>query len=278
METDFTIDRNRPAPVADDGPFPQLKIHRKWHSHFLPDDRDILVYLPPGYDENPDRRYPVLYLHDGQNLFDPKTSFIPGRTWRVHEHADAEILAGRVEPLLIVGLHNAGARRMAEYTHTPDWKMGGGEAEAYGKLFMRELLPFIDGTYRTRKDPASTGMGGSSLGGLVTLFLGLKYADTFGKLAVLSPSVWWNHKSIVGYVNEVSQRRHLRPRIWLDVGDAEGKRTLEDADLLNRRLQANGWRHGSELHYERVHGGTHDEAAWSKRVAPMLRFLFPAEK
>jgi predicted alpha/beta superfamily hydrolase len=277
LETDSTINPGPHAPLAAVGPHPRLRIHGRWHSHFLPDDRDILVYLPPGYDESPERRYPVLYLHDGQNLFDPTTSFIPGRTWQIRERADDEISAGRAEPLIIVGLHNAGARRLAEYTHTPDWKMGGGDAEAYGKLLMRELLPFIDGNYRTRKDPASTGMGGSSLGGLVTLFLGLKYADTFGKLAVLSPSVWWNHKSIVGYVNEAAQRRHLRPRIWLDVGDAEGKRTMEDADLLHRRLLANGWRDGEQLHYERVCGGTHDEAAWSRRVGPMLRFLFPAE-
>ncbi len=276
METDSTIKFGVHSPLAEDGPYPRMRIHPRWHSHFLPDDRDILVYLPPGYDESPARRYPVLYMHDGQNLFDPNTSFIPGRTWQVREHADAEILAGRVEPLIIVGLYNSGERRLAEYTHTPDWKMGGGEAESYGKLLLRELMPFIDGTYRTRKDVASTGMGGSSLGGLVTLYLGLKYADTFGKLAALSPSIWWNHKSIVGYVNEAAQRRHLRPRLWLDVGDAEGKRTLADAELLHRRLLANGWRDGQQLHFERVAGGTHDETAWSKRVAPMLRFLFPA--
>lgn len=264
------------APLASEGPHPRLKIHRRWHSHFLPDDRDIIVYLPPGYEKDTERRYPVLYLHDGQNLFDPQTSFIPGRTWQVREHADAEIIAGRVEPLIIVGLHNTGARRLAEYTHTPDSKMGGGEAETYGKLLMRELLPLIDGTYRTKKDAGNTGMGGSSLGGLVTLYLGLKYAETFGKLAVLSPSIWWNHKSIVEYVNETAQRKNLRPRIWLDIGDAEGKRTLEDVELLYLRLAANGWRPEHELHFERVHGGTHDEASWADRVAPMLRFLFPA--
>ena len=277
METDSTINFGAHSSTGEEGLHPRLRIHPRWHSHFLPDDRDILVYLPPGYDESPERRYPVLYMHDGQNLFDPRTSFIPGRTWQVGEHADTEIIAGRVEPLIIVGLHNSGERRLAEYTHTPDWKMGGGEAEAYGKLLLRELMPFIDGTYRTRKDVANTGMGGSSLGGLVTLYLGLKYAETFGKLAALSPSIWWNHKSIVGYVNEAAQRRHLRPRIWLDVGDAEGKRTLADAELLHRRLLANGWLDGQQLHFERVPGGTHDETAWSRRVAPMLRFLFPAE-
>jgi predicted alpha/beta superfamily hydrolase len=111
---------------------------------------------------------------------------------------------------------------------------------------------------------------------LVTLYLGLKYPDIYGKLAVMSPSVWWNHKSIVGYVNETAPAIQRRPRIWLDVGDAEGRRTIADTDMLDRRLEASGWRLERDLHYERVAGGTHDEAAWAQRVGPMLRFLFPA--
>lgn len=266
----------------------RVSLHPQFHSRFLPDDRDITVYLPPQYDEQPDRHFPVLYLHDGQNLFDPSTSFVPGRTWRVAETADAVIGAGEVEPLIIVGIANTGDHRLSEYTYTRDWKMGGGETDKYGRLITEELMPFINANYRTLngktgngqtqtgKDPAHTGMGGSSLGGLATLYLGLKYPDVFGKLAVLSPSVWWNNKSIIGYVNQA--RLEHRPRIWLDIGDAEGRRTLADADLLERRLIANGWRQETELHYERVSGGTHDEAAWARRVGPMLRFLFPASR
>ena len=121
-------------------------------------------------------------------------------------------------------------------------------------------------------------MGGSSLGGLLSLWLGLRYPEIFGKLAVLSPSVWWNHKYIVSYVNDVAPELAQRPRIWLDVGDAEGRRTLADVELLQARLKMHGWREGVDLHYERVAGGTHDEGAWAERVGPMLRFLFPAEK
>jgi len=135
-------------------------------------------------------------------------------------------------------------------------------------------MPFIDATYRTLHGREQTGMGGSSLGGLVTLYLGLQYPDRFGKLAILSPSVWWNHQSILGYVNET--RLHQHPRIWLDVGDAEGRRALADVELLERRLKANGWRPEIDFHYERIAGGTHDEAAWAKRVGPMLQFLFPS--
>ena len=218
----------------------------------------------------------MLYLQDGQNLFDGRTSYVPGRTWQVREHADEAINAGEVEPLVIVGIYNTGDRRLVEYTHERDWQMGGGEAAAYGRLMTEELMPWIASQYRVRSEREHTGVGGSSLGGLVTLYLGLRFPQYFGKLAVLSPSVWWNHKSILGYVNELAPTIWERPRLWLDVGDQEGPRTLQNAEHLNRRLKANGWKPGETLHFERVEGGTHDEASWARRVKPLLRFLFPA--
>lgn len=258
-------------------PHPRLRLHRAFHSRYLHDSRDVIVYLPPGYDHHPEHAYPVLYMHDGQNLFDPETSFIRGRTWQVREHADAAIEAGEVEPLVIVGIYNTGDRRLAEYTHERDWQRGGGEAAKYGRLIVEELMPFIASHYRVRTDRASTGLGGSSLGGLVTLYLGLRYPQHFGKLAVLSPSVWWNHKSILGYLNERAPEIWERPRLWLDVGEHEGRRTLQDAEHLARRLKANGWVAGETLHFERVPDATHDEPSWARRVRPMLRFLFPAD-
>lgn len=264
-----------PEALSRTTPHPRLRLHRAFHSRFLPDDRDVIVYLPPCYEQEPERTYPVLYLHDGQNLFDPATSFA-GRTWQVREHADAAIAAGEVEPLVIVGVYNTGDRRLAEYTHERDWQRGGGEAAKYGRLITEELMPWVALQYRVRTDRASTGMGGSSLGGLVTLYLGLRHAQHFGKLAVLSPSVWWNHKSILGYLNEHSPQVWERPRLWLDVGESEGRRTVRDVELLARRLLANGWKNGETLHEERFPDGTHDEASWAARVRPMLRFLFPA--
>jgi enterochelin esterase-like enzyme len=215
-------------------------------------------------------------MHDGQNLFDGRTSFVQGCTWQVREQADEAVEAGEVEPLVIVGIYNTGDRRLAEYTHERDWQRGGGEAANYGRLLTEELLPWIAGQYRVRTDRHSTGLGGSSLGGLVTLYLGLRHPQNFGKLAVLSPSVWWNHKSILGYLNERAPEIWERPRVWLDVGDREGRRTLQDTEHLARRLKANGWIPGETFHFERVAGGVHDEASWARRVRPMLRFLFPA--
>ena len=246
----------------------------------MPDARDLIVYVPPGYgaEENAERRYPVLYMNDGQNLFDPETSFIKGRTWQVGETADQAIEAGEVEPLVIVGIYNTGDRRLAEYTHERDWQMGGGEADAYGKLLVLELMPWIAEHYRVKLGRAHTGLGGSSLGGLVSLYLGLRYPEVLGRLAVVSPSVWWNHRSILGILSETAgeiARRHLRPRIWLDIGDLEGRIALRDATMLAERLRTLGWRDEETLHFERVRGGKHDEASWAGRVEGMLRFLFP---
>ena len=259
-----------------DTPHPRLRLHRGFAGIHLPDPRDVIVYLPPGYDDEPARAYPVLYMHDGQNLFDGRTSFIKDRTWQMREQTDEVIEAGAVEPLIVVGIYNTGERRLAEYTHERDWQRGGGEADRYGLLLTEELMPWIASQYRVRTDRESNGLGGSSLGGLVTLYLGLRYAHHFGKLAVLSPSVWWNHKSILGYLNERAPQIWERPKMWLDVGEREGQRTLRDTEVLARRLKANGWVPGHSLHFERAPDGTHDESSWARRVKPMLRFLFPA--
>jgi enterochelin esterase-like enzyme len=266
------------AQTDDAQPHPRLRLHKAFKSTYLPNDRDVIVYVPPGYEEEPERNYPVLYLHDGQNLFDGRTSFVKDRTWQVREHADAAIEAGEIEPLVIVGIYNTGDRRLAEYTHEYNWQMGGGEAEAYGQLITKELMPWIASRYRVKHDRETTGLGGSSLGGLVSLYLGLRYPATFGKLAIMSPSVWWNHKSILGYLNEHAPQMWERPRIWLDVGDREGQKALRDVEHLARRLKANGWKPGETLHFEKVDGGTHDEASWANRVRPMLRFLFPRNR
>ena len=261
--------------MEDAPPHPRLRLHKAFHSSYLPDDRDVIVYLPPGYEDEARQTYPVLYLHDGQNLFDGRTSFVKDRTWQVREQADSAIAAGEMEPLVIVGIYNTGDRRIAEYTHDRDWKLGGGEADAYGWLITRELMPWIASQYRVRQDRESTGMGGSSLGGLVTLYLGMKHPEIFGKLAVLSPSVWWNHKSILSYLNEHAPQVWERPKVWLDVGDREGHKTMRDVEHLARRLKANGWRPGETMYFEKVHGGTHDETSWSTRVRAILKFLFP---
>jgi predicted alpha/beta superfamily hydrolase len=248
---------------------------REFHSSILPDDRVVSVYLPPQYLEEEERRFPVFYLHDGQNLFDGRTSYIAGRTWNAHTTADRLTLDGEIEPVILVGVANTGLRRMAEYTPTRDFKLGGGEGRSYGRLLVEELKPLIDDSYRTLPDAKNTGLGGASLGGLISLYLGFSYPEVFGKLAVMSPSLWWDQRSILRRVD----LRELKPdlRIWLDMGTAEGVRHVRDADMLERVLLKHGWKEGKDLIYEKVDGAIHDENAWSERFGDVLRFLFPSD-
>ena len=260
-----------PAP-AQDG-IARLECYL-FRSGILPDDRIVWIYLPPQYASETERRFPVFYLHDGQNLFDPQTSYIPGHTWRAGETADNLNERGEIEPVILVGIANTGLRRMAEYTPTRDYRMGGGEGRQYGRLLIEELKPWIDVTFRTQAAAHKTGLGGSSLGGLITLFLGLQHPEVFGRLAVLSPSIWWDQRSILNVVAEAVRKPDLK--IWLDIGMAEGMRHVRDAELLNRRLLHLGWKPGVDLEFLKVEGGCHNEDAWAARFDQVLRFLFPA--
>jgi predicted alpha/beta superfamily hydrolase len=251
----------------------ELRKYEKYRSRFLPRRRDLIVYLPAIYERNPQSRLPVLYLQDGQNLFDGATSFIPGMDWHVKETADQLIAQGAIRPLIIVGIYNTGKGRLAEYTPSRDKKAGGGKADRYGRMLIEEIIPFIDSEYRTLSGPANTGLGGSSLGGLLAIYLGLKFPQVFGKLAILSPSVWWNQRWILNFAARRPLR--VRPQIWLDTGTNEGGHTVEDAEKLRDVLARKGWREGRDLHFEVIPGAQHNEAAWGQRVGPFLQFLFP---
>ncbi|MGH9931554.1 MAG: alpha/beta hydrolase [Pyrinomonadaceae bacterium] len=256
-----------------------IRAHKSFHSNILRNDRDVLVYLPPGYDASKPKRYSVFYMHDGQNLFDGATSFIPGQEWRVDETAERLIAAGKIEPLIIVGVYNT-KDRINEYTPTADakYKMGG-NADLYGRMLVEELKPFIDAHYRTKRDPKHTGLGGSSLGGLASLYLSLKYPNVFGRAAVVSPSVWFANKQIVRYVEELRKKSGVS--VWIDIGTKEGgtpeeaKQSVNDARLLQHTLVKKGWRVGRDLNYFEAEGAEHNEAAWAVRVEAILTFLFP---
>ncbi len=252
---------------------PRLHRYPGFHSSFLPDDREVMVYLPPRYFDEPERRFATFYLHDGQNLIDPRTSFIPGQTWRVHSTSDLLTVQGVTEPVILVGIANTGLRRMAEYTPTADPKLGGGEGTQYARLLVEELKPFIDQSYRTLAGPQHTGLGGSSLGGLISLWTGFHYPDVFGRLAALSPSLWWDRRSLFTEVERLSPEP--RPRIWLDMGLLEGGKHLRNAAAMARLLRRKGW-NDQNLRFLRAEGGVHAESAWAERFGEVLRFLFPA--
>lgn len=261
--------------AKDDG---RLRLHLRVPSRYLSTARHIAVYLPPGY-ETGAGRYPVFYLQDGQNLFDPATAF-GGHDWRADLTADELIRAGKIQPVILAGIYNTGVRRISEYTPTRDRRLRkGGKAARYAQMLTREIKPFIDQTYRTRKAGAETAAGGSSLGALAALVAGIDYPRVFGKLALLSPSVWWDDHSILGLI-EAWTPRQPRPRIWLDAGTAEGrnpKHMVEDTRLLRNALAAKGCREGSDFHYEEAEGQAHNEQAWGERFGRVLEYLYPAK-
>jgi predicted alpha/beta superfamily hydrolase len=234
--------------------------------------RRLIVYLPPNYEKRRNRTYPVLYLQDGQNVFDGATAFIPGHEWFVDETAEYLIRTGRIEPLIVVAINNSGDHRIDEYTPTVDEGLHrGGKADQYLEFLLRDVKPFIDREFRTRRGPENTGIGGSSLGGLLSLYAGLKYPNAFGKLAVMSPSVWWDNENIL---NEIEKLGHEMPqRIWLDIGTDEG----EVVDRV-RRLSALFESRHQNFRYEEAPGEGHNELAWARRVGPMLSYLFPVRR
>jgi predicted alpha/beta superfamily hydrolase len=251
----------------------RLRLHSRFPSSYLSTPREVIVYLPPGYDTA--ARYPVFYLQDGQNLFDPATAF-GGQDWRADITADQLILSGAIEPILMVGVYNTGVRRLSEYTPTRDKTLRkGGKGARYAQMLARELKPFIEHEYRAKKSPADNAVGGSSLGGLVTLQTGLLYPRVFGKLAVISPSVWWDQRSILAAVRVYKQP--VRSRIWLDVGTEESDAShlvVSDARLLRDALIEKGWREGEDLKYTEFAGAGHSEYAWGGRFGEVLRYFF----
>jgi predicted alpha/beta superfamily hydrolase len=252
-------------------PAPTLRRHPRFASAFLSRERDVTVYLPPGYDEAAEP-LPVLYMHDGQNLFEPERAHVPGQHWRVGETLDAMVSEGRVPPLIVVGIDNTGMSRLQEYTPTTDARLGGGLAGRYGRFIVEELKPFIDRSYRTRADPAGTALGGSSLGGLVTLHIGFTSPGVFGALVAMSPSVWWDRRMILSTIRRTRPRPPVR--IWADMGTAEGRRALDDARMLKAALVGAGWTPGVDLHYAEYEGGSHSETAWAARFGAVALWLF----
>jgi enterochelin esterase-like enzyme len=269
------------------------------HSTCLPSGRRVTLYLPPGYAELPTQRHPVLVLQDGQNLFEADRAYVKGEHWRVGEAVDALIQAGRIPPLVVAGIEHAGADRIFEFTPTRGAGGEGGGAADYARLVVGEALPFLREQYAVTEDPALTGLGGSSLGGLVTLFIAASYPGVFSKLLVMSPSVWWDNRHVLRVLaarRGTMEGRIFRPgltkaavlagsedpalhrariattRIWVDVGLREGESTIRDARRLRRvlaRLEP-----GVELHYLEEAVGDHSEQSWARRLPEALMFLF----
>jgi predicted alpha/beta superfamily hydrolase len=255
-----------------------IRYHHDFPSRFLPHPRTLSVWLPPGYDLEPERHFPVLYMHDGQNLFDAHTAFA-GNPWYADEVAERVVLKGEVEPFIMVGVANT-VDRLREYgprqsgqNHEEDW------SSEYGRFLVEEVKPFIDGSYRTLHGPEQTGVGGSSMGGLISLHLCKSYPDTFGKCAAMSPSLWWDRECFLQNVHSSPQwLEHCR--VWLDMGTREGaseagmQAMVGRARRLAEKFSRMGRREGRDYRLFVAEDGLHNEAAWGGRFDQVLRFLF----
>ncbi len=234
--------------------------------------RDIYVYLPPGYDAHPDRRYPVLYLHDGQNCWDDPVEPFGHGGWCINRIADELITAGRIEPFIGVGLANT-PQRLAEYG--PGKNIRSANEHPYIQLLVRHVKPYIDKRYRTRPDAKDTALMGSSMGGAISLQTALLCPDTFGAAACLSTAFLFEDDAGHDYGDLVQAVGKQPVRLYLDSGTAGPRADGRDAtQAMVDRLQSAGWRPSEDLvHYEDA-GAQHNERAWRARVHRPLEFLF----
>lgn len=246
-----------------------LEVLEAVRSPQLGNSRDVLVYLPPSY--GPSRRsYPVLYMHDGQNLFDPSTSF--AGDWGVGRAMDAA--ARRGLEAIVVGVPNMGPERLDEYApfHDPN-SGGGGKGAAYTDFIAETLKPLVDGRFLTRPGRGQTVIAGSSMGGLISLYALLRHPRSFGAAGVLSPSLWFASGAIF---SEIERSPFVPARIYLDIGAQEGPEHVANARRMRDLLLGKGHRAGRDLRWLESRCGRHDERSWGRRFARALPFLLGA--
>ena len=277
---------------GDQGDPSHLERYPAFYSDVMGNSRDLFLYIPPGY-EHETRTYPVLYMHDGQNLFDPESNY---GGWQVDDVIDQLLAQGDMDEILVVGVANT-PDRMDEYTHVEDFLVGyglvGGEAPLYADFLVNEVKPFVDERYRSRLDREETAVLGSSLGGLVSYYIGWAYPDVFGLVGGMSSTLGWGSIGLENptMIEIIGESEPLMDRYYLDSGgddgggcvDADGDGIEDDnpnADdnycetlQMERTLEELGY--GSDdLLYIWAPGAEHNEAAWHARMHYPLTFWF----
>jgi predicted alpha/beta superfamily hydrolase len=271
----YVDDRTTHTVVGD------LKVADGFYSPQLYNRRRLFVYLPPSYATEVDRRYPVIYMQDGQNLFDESLSY--AGEWQVDETMEALSQAG-IEAI-VVGIANMETRRIDEYSPFKDRRLHkGGRGDWYVAFMANTVKPLIDRDFRTLPAREHTGVLGSSMGGLISLYAFFSRADVFGIAGVMSPSLWFAQEAIFSYVKQAS----FQPgKLYLDIGTHEGgdmrlshrpphkytSRYLTAARRMRDLLATKGYAEGQLLRYEEEEEALHNEAAWARRLPGALGFL-----
>ena len=239
----------------------------------LNNSRGIWIYEPPTYLENSTAHFPVVYMHDGQNLFDPSAAF-GGNTWQVADAMDTGAEDGTIAEAIVVGIEN-NSDRISEYTPVADPTDGGGNGDAYLRMIINELKPRIDHDYRTISDRGHTTMIGSSLGGLITAYAGVVHGDVFGNVGVMSPSTWWDNNWLLGEVPMTPTAHGMRPDcVYVDSGDSgTSNDDVTQTAMLADAYRALGYQNGVTFDYVVQAGGQHSEVYWAMRLPGTFRFL-----
>ena len=226
----------------------------------------IWLYLPPDY-ETSKKSYPVIYMHDAQNLFDDKTSFVG--EWGIDETLN-EFYKKTGKGFILVGVENGGEKRIEEYTPWQNQKYGGGKGDIYINFLVNELKPFIDANYRTKPQAKNTAIIGSSLGGLISFYGGLKHPSTFGRIGALSTSFWFSDK-VVDFAKENAKQKNTK--LYLLVGGQEGGSMVSDTEKMSKLLPEFGFKK-SNLKTKIVADGKHNEGFWKSEFLEVITFLF----
>ncbi len=246
----LTTRKNTTSPnvklLAENFHIPQLNTTRK-----------IWIYLPPDY-ESSSKDYPVIYMHDAQNLFNDETSF--SGEWKVDETLDEFFKAGK-QTSIIVGIENGGEERLNEYSPWKNPKHGGGKGDQYADFIALTLKPFIDKNYRTETSANSTSIGGSSMGGLISFYTALKYPQIFGNALVLSPSFWFAKEEVFNFVENHQHLKNLK--FYFLMGKKESREMVNDVLKMHASLKTKGIS-DQNIEIKIDEDGTHSESYWAR--------------
>jgi len=276
--TDSRTTRNLQAVIRATSATGDLRIH-EFESRIFRNRRYLRVWLPPGYDEagNLGRYYPVFYLNDGQNLFEPSTSFA-GVEWQVDETADRLIREGAVPPMIFVGIDNAGKNRLREYMPHRSFQpiRLRVQGSRYQDFLTKEVMPFVARNYRVATGLENTGLGGSSLGALIALYTAIVRPGLIGRLLLESPSLWAANRQLM---REGRKVKNWPERIFLACGTAEAGRPDKNQSVVDDVREMAGILRRGGLDEKRLRvvieeGAPHSESAWARRFPEALAFLF----
>lgn len=236
--------------------------------------RRLWVYLPPGY-ENSDEHYPVLYMHDGQNLFSEESSY--SGEWGVDEILEELIEKNKIEKMIVVAIDNDPLHRLNEYSPYL-FEYAGLEfkpqASQYAAFIVETLKPYIDEQYRTKPTREHTAVMGSSMGGLISVYIGVKYQDVFSKVAALSSSFGVCKDGLIEFIETHPKKYPMH--FWLDMGSKEmGNMDMDEYQIpVKDALIRAGWDKGQEVSFRVFHGAEHNEQSWNRRLDKVLKYLY----